>query len=130
MSVDHVAVSSEYFTVLGLDLVSGRGFAPAERTEKAGVVVVSESVARQLWPTGNGVGQVLRGVYLPTGLESSGSGCACARGNLDRVRLALLEHLSGLDPVFGIMTLGNGMQTALLQIGCRRRSGCGGGRSE
>jgi hypothetical protein len=118
MSVDHAAVSSEYFTVLGLDLVSGRGFAPAERTEKAGVVVVSESVARQLWPTGNGVGQVLRGVYLPTGLESSGTWlCVRVRGNLDRVRLALLERLTGLDPVFGIMTLGNGMQTALLQIG-------------
>ena len=61
MSVDQMAVSSEYFTVLGLDLVSGRGFTPAERTAEAGVVVVSQSVARQLWPgSGGGVGQVLR----------------------------------------------------------------------
>jgi predicted permease len=59
MSVDQMAVSSDYFTVLGLDLVSGRGFTPAERTAEAGVVVVSQNVARQLWP-GGGVGQVLR----------------------------------------------------------------------
>ena len=59
MSVDQLAVSSEYFTVLGLDLVSGRGFTPAERTD-AGVVVVSQSLARQLWPNGNGVGQEVR----------------------------------------------------------------------
>ena len=46
--------------MLGLDLVSGRGFTPAERTAEAGVAVVSESLARQLWPNGSGVGQVVR----------------------------------------------------------------------
>jgi predicted permease len=60
MSVEQLAVSSEYFTVLGLDLVSGRGFTPEERTPEAGVVVVSQSLARQLWPNGDGVGQVVR----------------------------------------------------------------------
>lgn len=58
--MDQLAVSSEYFNVLGFDLVSGRGFTQAERTAEAGVVVVSESIARQLWPNGNGVGQVVR----------------------------------------------------------------------
>jgi predicted permease len=52
-------VSSEYFDVLGIDVVSGRGFTPAERTADAGVVVVSETLARQLWPNG-GVGQQVR----------------------------------------------------------------------
>jgi predicted permease len=154
MSVDQLAVSSEYFTVLGLDVVSGRGFTPAERTAEAGVAVVSETIARQLWPNGNGVGQVVRletpqsaspggvslssrtltvvgivrdpgrasgmshGVYLPTGPESPGTRLwVRVRGNLDHVRLALLERLRGLDPVFGVMTLGTGMQTSLLQIG-------------
>jgi predicted permease len=60
MSVDQLAVSSDYFTVLGLDLVSGRGFTPAERTVDAGVVIVSQSLARQHWPNGNGVGQEVR----------------------------------------------------------------------
>jgi predicted permease len=60
MSVDQLAASSEYFTVIGLDLVSGRGFTQAERTADAGVVVVSQSIARQLWPGGGGIGQVVR----------------------------------------------------------------------
>src|SRR5687767_9120914 len=55
-----MAVSSEYFNVLGFDLVSGRAFTDAERTTEAGVAVVSETIARQLWPNGNGVGQVVR----------------------------------------------------------------------
>ena len=54
------AVSSEYFDVLGIAVVSGRGFTPAERTADAGIVVVSETLARQLWPTGVGVGQQVR----------------------------------------------------------------------
>jgi putative ABC transport system permease protein len=156
MSVEQLAVSSEYFTVLGLDLVNGRGFTPAERTTEAGVVVVSQSLARQLWPSGSGVGQVVRledpssaspdgpslpartltvigivrdpgrtsgmsfgGVYLPTGPQSPGTWLWLrVRGNPERARLALLEHLTGLDPAFGILTLRStsGLQTYLLQI--------------
>lgn len=103
MSVEHLAVSADYFTVLGLDLVSGRGFTQAERTAEAGVAVVSETIARRLWPAGDAVGQVVRleapqsmsrtltvvgvvrdpgrddggrnsgSVYLPTGPESPGT---------------------------------------------------------
>ena len=54
------AVSSEYFDVVGIDIVSGRNFTPAERTADAGVVLVSETLARQLWPAGAGVGQQVR----------------------------------------------------------------------
>ncbi len=158
LSVDQLAVSSEYFTVFGLDFVSGRGFTPAERTAEAGVVVMSQSLARQLWPDGSGVGQVVRldappsaspggssppartltvigvvrdagrpsgtsslerfrSVYLPTRPESPGTWLFVrVRGDLAQARQALLERLTGLDPVFGVMTLTNGMQTALLQI--------------
>jgi putative ABC transport system permease protein len=143
MSVDQVAVSSEYFAVLGLDVVNGRSFTPAERTAETGVAIVSKSLARQLWPTSDGVGQMLHleapartltvigivrdpgrasgmspAVYLPTRPENPGTLLFVrVRGNLDRVRLDLQERLTGLDPAFGVMPLGNGMQTALLQIG-------------
>jgi len=60
VSVDLLAVSPEYFDVLGIDLVSGRGFMPAERSNEAGVVVVSQTVAGQLWPNRSAIGQVLR----------------------------------------------------------------------
>jgi predicted permease len=158
LSVDQLAVSSEYFTVFGLDFVSGRGFTPTERRAEAGVVVVSQSLARQLWPDGSGLGQVVRldasqsstpggssppartltvigvvrdagrpsetsslqrfrSVYLPTRPESPGTWLFVrVRGDLAQARQALLERLTGLDPVFGVMTLTNGMQTAMLQI--------------
>jgi len=67
--VDQMAVSAEYFDVLGLQLVSGRGFIPSERTVNAGVAIVSEVIARELWPAGGGVGQTVR---LETTSPSSG----------------------------------------------------------
>jgi predicted permease len=60
LSVDQLAVSSEYFNVLGFEVVSGRNFTRAERTADAGVTIVSETIARQLWPNGDGVGQQVR----------------------------------------------------------------------
>ena len=58
-AVSYKFVSPEYFTVLGVDVVRGRGFSNAEMTASTGVVVVSETVARQLWPDGNAVGRAL-----------------------------------------------------------------------
>jgi predicted permease len=71
--VDGMAVSSEYFNVLGLSLVSGRGFTEAERTAETGVAVLSEAIASQLWPNGNGVGQTVRLETTPSD-PSGGSG--------------------------------------------------------
>jgi predicted permease len=53
-------VSPEYFEVLGIDLVRGRGFTPAERGASDAVAVVSESTASELWPGQDAIGQVVR----------------------------------------------------------------------
>ena len=58
-SVAYRFVSPEYFSVLGIDVLRGRGFTQAERTADAAVAVVSDAVARQLWPKRDAVGQVL-----------------------------------------------------------------------
>ena len=58
--VGYRGVSPEYFSVLGIDIVRGRGFTPTERSPSAAVAVVSESAARLLWPNRDAVGQVLR----------------------------------------------------------------------
>jgi predicted permease len=58
--VDLIAVSPEYFTVLDIEVVRGRGFTQAERTAEAGVVVVTETVARRFWPNRDAVGRVMR----------------------------------------------------------------------
>ena len=59
-SITYQFVSPEYFGVFDIDLVRGRGFTQAERDANAAVAVVSESVARDLWPGIDPVGQVLR----------------------------------------------------------------------
>jgi predicted permease len=58
--VSQLAVSADYFDVLGFEVVSGRGFTQAERTADTGIAVVSERIARRLWPNGDGVGQTVR----------------------------------------------------------------------
>ena len=52
-------VSGGYFDVLGIPIVRGRAFTPAERDGHP-VVIVSESTARALWPGGGGVGETFR----------------------------------------------------------------------
>jgi ABC-type antimicrobial peptide transport system permease subunit len=52
-------VSGRYFEVLGIPIVRGRTFSAAE-VDDYPVVVVSESVARALWPNGDGVGETFR----------------------------------------------------------------------
>jgi len=59
-AVTYQFVSPEYFGVHDIDLVRGRGFTQSERSPSVAVAVVSDSVARQLWPGGDAVGQVLR----------------------------------------------------------------------
>ena len=52
-------VSAAYFDVLGIPIVRGRAFTAAERDDHP-VVIVSESIARALWPNGDGVGETFR----------------------------------------------------------------------
>jgi predicted permease len=53
------AVSSRYFEVLDVPIVRGRAFAEFERDHHP-VAIVSESVARTLWPNASGVGETFR----------------------------------------------------------------------
>jgi predicted permease len=69
--IAQMGVSSGYFDVLGFNLVSGRGFTPEERTAEAGVAIVSEITARQLWPSGGAIGQVVR-LEAPTEASPDG----------------------------------------------------------
>jgi putative ABC transport system permease protein len=53
-------VTPGYFTVMGITIVRGRGFSPADGIASPGVVIVSESAARRLWPGQDPIGQRLR----------------------------------------------------------------------
>jgi predicted permease len=53
-------VSPEYFEVFDIPIVRGRSFTSAERDGEHAVAIVSESIARELWPNGSGVGETFR----------------------------------------------------------------------
>jgi predicted permease len=59
-AVTYQFVSPEYFDVLGVSIVRGRGFTADEESASAAVAIVSEAVALQLWPGSDAVGQALR----------------------------------------------------------------------
>ena len=50
--VDKPEVSPDYFRTMGVRLIRGRGFTERDDLGAPGVVIVSESVARRLWPRG------------------------------------------------------------------------------
>jgi predicted permease len=50
-------VSDAYFTTLGIRLVRGRTFTAAESRDSARVAVISDSMARTLWPHGDAIGK-------------------------------------------------------------------------
>jgi predicted permease len=64
------SVSGSYFDVLDIPIVRGRAFLPWER-DLHPVAIVSESVARALWPDGGGVGETFR-LEPDAGLQSPG----------------------------------------------------------
>ena len=60
-------VSAGYFDLLGIPIVRGRSFTAAERDDYP-TAIVSESVARALWPNGNGIGETF---WLEPDLDTS-----------------------------------------------------------
>ena len=57
------AVSSEYFSVMGIPVLQGRGFNQQDTRDSPPVVVVSLSTARRLWPGENPLGKRLMTNY-------------------------------------------------------------------
>ena len=54
--VSIVGVSADYFETLRIAIAGGRGFTPADRLGSEPVAMVSESLARRLWPTEHAIG--------------------------------------------------------------------------
>jgi putative ABC transport system permease protein len=61
------AVSTGYFATMGIPILYGRAFEPADNEDRAGVAIVSESLARRFWP-GEAVASVIgKRLTLPYG---------------------------------------------------------------
>jgi ABC-type antimicrobial peptide transport system permease subunit len=113
------SVSGSYFDVLGIPIVRGRAFLPYERDEQP-VAIVSESVARALWPDGRGVGETFRlapgtGLQRPGGFLTIDPGAA-ADGELAETRVVTVVGVSRDVPGFrfsGIKDAGVFLPTSL-----------------
>jgi putative ABC transport system permease protein len=55
-----MAVSDGYFDLLGIRIQQGRSFTNADREGAEPVAIISETLARLLWPQGNALGQRIR----------------------------------------------------------------------
>jgi predicted permease len=58
----YLGVSPGYFALAGTRLIEGRGFLPSDRADAAPVIVIGETMARLIWPSGRALGQCLRPV--------------------------------------------------------------------
>jgi predicted permease len=59
VAIEYNHVSPEYFSVVGIPIVRGRGFQPGETSNSPGIIV-SESTAQRLWPGEDPLGKKLR----------------------------------------------------------------------
>jgi putative ABC transport system permease protein len=58
--VDYRLVSPHYFDVLRMPVLTGRAFSEADQKGSEPVAVVSEAMAKKLWPRGHAVGERVR----------------------------------------------------------------------
>ena len=65
------SVSPGYFEAMGLDLVAGRTFTDRDTADAPAVVLVSESLARYLWPSGEAVGRRLIAIGAAAGSDGA-----------------------------------------------------------
>ena len=54
------AVSPEYFATMGTRITAGRGITAADAAGAPGAMVVSQAMARKLWPRDNAIGKCVR----------------------------------------------------------------------
>lgn len=67
-----IGVTAGYFEILRIPLREGRDFSPAETAAGAAVAIVSESLARELWPGVSALGHRVRNVERTPGGDRPG----------------------------------------------------------
>ena len=55
-TVRYMTVDTAYLSLMGVRLLRGRGFTAADTSNAAPVIVINETMARRLWPDGDGLG--------------------------------------------------------------------------
>ena len=67
-----ISVSAGYFSTFGIAIAQGREFTAEEASAEAPVAVISETLARRLWPAGGALGRRVRDVARTQGGSTPG----------------------------------------------------------
>lgn len=59
VEIRYNSISSNYLSVMGTRLISGRAFDQADQTNGPGVVLISETMAHRFWGQGNPIGKLI-----------------------------------------------------------------------
>ena len=130
---DRAEVEPGFFVAAGIEIVRGRNFDDADRSDTQPVVIVSEAMARRFWADGDAVGRLVRRrgpdppwlvvgvasdakvrqlgesprnmIYLPYSQRFTPALTVVARTSIDpeRTALALLTAGRELDPVLRVV---------------------------
>ena len=65
VAAQYLAVTENYFNTMGIRILRGRDFSPADRPDSPWVVIVNQTLARQHWPDGDPIGQRLSLTFHP-----------------------------------------------------------------
>jgi len=84
-SIENVAVSPGYLATLGVRLLDGRDFGPADTEGAPGVAIVNETMARRYWPGQSALGHTIR-------IESTGRTYRVVGVNSDHKQHGVLEQ--------------------------------------
>ncbi len=84
-SIENVAVSPGYLATLGVRLLDGRDFGPADTEGAPGVVIVNETMARRYWPGTSAIGHTLQ-------IETTGRTYRVIGVNSDHTQHGVLEQ--------------------------------------
>jgi putative ABC transport system permease protein len=70
-AAQYLAVTEGYFETLGVRVVRGRDFSPADRPDSPWVILVNETLAKQHWPDADPLGQRLTLTFSPNDGEAA-----------------------------------------------------------
>jgi putative ABC transport system permease protein len=88
------SISTNWLTVLKVPLIDGRAFTSLDRVDAEPVVIISESLARALWPRTRAVGQRLRGYELSMSRRDSSPVVRTVVGVVRDVRQSATDSLT------------------------------------
>jgi putative ABC transport system permease protein len=106
---DLQATSPDYFATIGTRIVRGRGLQPEDRPGAPLVVVVSEAMARRLWPRRDAIGQCLR-------IEADTMPCATVVGISENVKHNSLGSDAGLAYYVSITQFAPGTGNLIVRV--------------